>query len=40
MHEYYLSSYKRLLDMANYLDALLLYNGNEIIDEEVINSLE
>jgi hypothetical protein len=31
---------KLFLDMANYLDALLLNHGNEIIDEEVINSLE
>jgi hypothetical protein len=31
---------RRLLDMANYLDAYLLNHGDEIIDEEVINSLE
>ena len=31
---------KRFLDMANYLDAFLLSNGNDIIDEEYINSLE
>ena len=31
---------KLFLDMANYLDAYLLYNGNEIIDEKVIESLE
>lgn len=30
---------KRLLDMANYLDAYLLNNGNEIIDEKFIESL-
>lgn len=28
------------LDMANYLDAYLLHNGKEIIDEKVIESLE
>ena len=28
------------LDMANYLDAYLLYNGNEIIDEKIIDGLE
>jgi hypothetical protein len=31
---------KRLLDLANYLDAYLLNNGNEIIDEKVIKRLE
>jgi hypothetical protein len=31
---------RMFLEMANYLDALLLYNGNEIIDEKVIESLE
>jgi hypothetical protein len=31
---------RRLLDMATYLDAYLLNNGNEIIDEKVIESLE
>lgn len=30
---------RRLLDMANYLDAYLLNNGNEIIDEQFIESL-
>jgi len=30
----------KLLDMANYLDALLLNHGDEIIDEKVIESLE
>ena len=30
---------RRLLDMANYLNAYLLNNGNEIIDENVIESL-
>ncbi len=29
---------KRFLDMANYLDAYLLNNGNEIIDEEFIEN--
>lgn len=29
----------RLLEMANYLDAYLLNNGNEIIDEKFIESL-
>lgn len=29
---------RRLLDMANYLDAYLLNNGNEIIDEKFIES--
>lgn len=28
------------LDMANYLDAYLLKDGTEIIDEKVIDSLE
>jgi hypothetical protein len=31
---------KICLSMANYLDALLLYNGKTIIDEKVIESLE
>jgi hypothetical protein len=31
---------RRLLDMANYLDAYLLNNGKTIIDEKVIESLE
>jgi hypothetical protein len=31
---------KRFLDMANYLNAYLLNNGMEIIDERVIESLE
>jgi hypothetical protein len=31
---------KLFLDMANYLDAYLLNNGTEIIDEKVIESLE
>ena len=31
---------KLFLDMANYLDALLLNHGNEIIDEKVIESWE
>jgi hypothetical protein len=31
---------KIFLDMANYLDAYLLNNGTEIIDEKVIESLE
>lgn len=30
---------QRLLDMANYLDAYLLNNGNKIIDEEYLKSL-
>lgn len=30
----------QLLMMANYLDALLLYNGKTIIDEKVIENLE
>jgi hypothetical protein len=30
---------RRLLDMATYLDAYLLNNGNEIIDEQFIESL-
>jgi hypothetical protein len=29
----------RFLDMANFLDAYLLNNGIEIIDEKVLNSL-
>jgi len=29
---------RRLLDMANYLDAYLLNNGNEIIDDKFIES--
>ena len=31
---------RRLLDLANYLDAFLLNNGKTIIDEKVIESLE
>lgn len=31
---------KILLEMANYLDALLLNNGTQIIDEKVIEDLE
>ncbi len=31
---------RRLLDMANYLDAHLLNHGDEIIDKKVIESLE
>jgi hypothetical protein len=30
---------RRLLDMANYLDAYLLNNGNEIIDEKFLENL-
>ena len=30
----------RLLEMANYLDALLLNNGTEVIDEKTIESLK
>jgi predicted Ser/Thr protein kinase len=30
---------KRLLEMASYLDALLLNHGDEIIDENVIENL-
>lgn len=30
----------KLLEMANYLDALLLNNGTQIIDEKVIEDLE
>lgn len=30
----------RLLEMANYLDALLLNNGTEVIDEKIIESMK
>jgi hypothetical protein len=30
---------RRFMDMANYLDALLLHNGKKIIDEKFIESL-
>jgi hypothetical protein len=35
-----LADLKIFVEMANYLNALLLYNGKTIIDEKVIESLE